>query len=474
MIIQDDIDLPYIVLSIDKYHTFCKEITQVDATNIVMASFDVKSLFTQIPLNENIDICVNESFKQLDNSNENALDLLTCSYLDKNSYFTKNDFKKLLELATLDMHFLFNGTLYKQVDGVAMGSPLGPTLANTFMCYWEEKWLENCPHDFKPLLYRRYVDDTFLIFNSPDHVALFLNFLNSRHINIEFTCDLENNKSLPFLDLHVKRQESCFTTTIYRKATFTGLLSKFESFTPLKYKENLIATLIHRAYKLCSSFSNFDVEVNFLKSILAKNGYPLYLIEKQIKKVLNKLYTPFGEEKPSIQTVPKAIVYFPTYFLGPASSTVSSKLTQLLGEFYPQVSLRIVYTDGNTLGNHFSFKDKIPKHCLSNVIYKYTCGFCQEFYIGMTCRQFRSRIREHCGLTVRTGKPCAEGSETFSEIRNHCNKEHQKHVDPDRFEIIARLRHKGDLETLESLYQRSLKPKIINQQQSVPLLSYSN
>ena len=212
---------------------------------------------------------------------------------------------------------------------------------------------------------------------------------------------------------------------------------------------------------MCSSFSNFDVEVNFLKSILAKNGYPLYLIKKQIKKVLNKLYTPFGEEKPSIQTVPKAIVYFPTYFLGPASSTVSSKLTQLLGEFYPQVSLRIVYTDGNTLGNHFSFKDKIPKHCLSNVIYKYTCGFCQEFYIGMTCRQFRNRICEHCGLT-------------FSEIRNHCNKEHQKHVGPDGFEIIALLRHKADLETLESLYQRSLKPKIINQQQSVPLLCYSN
>ena len=136
----------------------------------------------------------------------------------------------------------------------------------------------------------------------------------------------------------------------------------------------------------------------------------------------------------------------------------------------PQVSLRIVYTDGDTIGNRFPFKDKISKLCMPNVIYKYTCEFCKEFYIGKTCRQFRCRIREHCGLTIRTGKPCASGCEVFSEVRNHCRKEHQKQVDPDSFEIVARLRYKGDLETLESLYQRSLKPKITNQQQSVPLL----
>ena len=338
----------------------------------------------------------------------------------------------------------------------------------------ERKWLFMCPAEFKPVFYRRYVDDTFLVFNSPDHVPLFLDYLNSRHTNIDFTCEVENNKLLPFLDLHVERTESCFSTSIYRKATFTGLLSKFESFTPLKYKENLIGTLIHRAYKLCSSFMKFDVEVNFLKTILSKNGYPLPLVEKQINTVLSKLYTPFGKEKPCIETVPKATVYFATYFLGAASSAVSSKLTQLLAEFYPQVSLRIVYTDGDTIGNRFTFKDKMSKQCLSNVIYKYTCEFCKEFYIGMTCRQFRCRIREHCGLTVRKGNPCAKGSEVFSEVRNHCREKHQQHVDPDSFEVVARLRHKGDLETLESLYQRSLKPKIINQQQSVPLLSYSS
>ena len=86
-----------------------------------------------------------------------------------------------------------------------MGNPLGPTLANAFMCHMERKWLADCPADFKPALYRRYVDDTFLVFNSESHIALFLNYLNSKHPSIQFTFENENNNVLPFLDLKVER-----------------------------------------------------------------------------------------------------------------------------------------------------------------------------------------------------------------------------------------------------------------------------
>ena len=51
---------------------------------------------------------------------------------------SKTKFKELLSLATKDLHFIFEGTLYKQIDGVAMGSPLSPTLANAFLAYHEE------------------------------------------------------------------------------------------------------------------------------------------------------------------------------------------------------------------------------------------------------------------------------------------------------------------------------------------------
>ena len=69
-------------------------------------------------------------------------------------------------MATKDSHFIFDGTLYKQIDGAAMGFPLGPTLANAFFVYHKKNWLEHCPVEYRPLYYCRYVDDIFVLFNS--------------------------------------------------------------------------------------------------------------------------------------------------------------------------------------------------------------------------------------------------------------------------------------------------------------------
>ena len=44
-----------------------------------------------------------------------------------------------------------------------MGSPLGPTQANAFLCHYEKNWLNECPSQFKPVVYRRYVDDIFFV-----------------------------------------------------------------------------------------------------------------------------------------------------------------------------------------------------------------------------------------------------------------------------------------------------------------------
>ena len=79
-----------------------------------------------------------------------------------------------------------------------MGSSLGPTLANAFLCFHEQIWLNECPEEFKPVYYRRYVDDIFVLFRSPDYLQKFKNYLNSRHRNISFTCEKEQNNSMHF------------------------------------------------------------------------------------------------------------------------------------------------------------------------------------------------------------------------------------------------------------------------------------
>ena len=62
-----------------------------------------------------------------------------------------------------------------------MGSHLGPTLANLFLVNYESKWLKDCPVQFAPKYYRRYVDDIFLLFKAKDHVKKFFCYMNSRH-----------------------------------------------------------------------------------------------------------------------------------------------------------------------------------------------------------------------------------------------------------------------------------------------------
>ena len=75
---------------------------------------------------------------------------------------SKTEFKELLSLATKNSHFVFDRTLYKQIDGVAIDSPLGPILANAFLVCHDKNWLEHCPLEYRSLYYRRYVDDIFV------------------------------------------------------------------------------------------------------------------------------------------------------------------------------------------------------------------------------------------------------------------------------------------------------------------------
>ena len=99
------------------------------------------------------------------------------------------DFRKLLELSVLNSFFLFDNQLYSQIEGVGMGLPLGPTFANVFMCHHEKLWLKDFPDDFKPVFYRRYVDECFLLFKDQSHSRQFLGYLNDKHANISFTME---------------------------------------------------------------------------------------------------------------------------------------------------------------------------------------------------------------------------------------------------------------------------------------------
>ena len=150
--------------------SFVDEITQLILSHdAVMVSFDVASLFTNIPLDETVNIILDNHFSGTD------------EVFVENCVFSKPQFKKLLEFAVKSNHFIFNNHLYEQTDGVAMGSLLGPSFANIFMRALEQNFLPNCPSNYKPIFYRRFVDDTFCIFQNRTQVECFLNYLNPQY-----------------------------------------------------------------------------------------------------------------------------------------------------------------------------------------------------------------------------------------------------------------------------------------------------
>ena len=116
---------------------------------------------------------------------------------------SKIEFKQLLSLATKESYSIFNGKLYKQVGGVAMGSPLGPTLVNVFLVHFEKSWLQNCASDFKPHYCGRYFDDIFVSFTSAKHVEVFQHFLNGRHADMSFTIESEKQNRMFSFDVQI-------------------------------------------------------------------------------------------------------------------------------------------------------------------------------------------------------------------------------------------------------------------------------
>ena len=237
-----------------------------------------------------------------------------------------------------------------------MDSPLGPSLANAFLAHYEQVWLDDCPDEFKPVYYKRYVDDIFVLFRSPHHLEKFNEYLNTKHANIKFTSEKEVNRSLPFLDVLTSRNKEGFTTTVYRKPTFSGVYSSFNSFITDQYKHGLICTLLFRILSIVSDFSKSHEEVNYLKDVLKKNSFSINLVDNCKKIFLNKQFS----QKMLEHTVPKKELFIVLPYLGMPSLCLRTRLQKSIISNISFCKIKVIFKSSKRLANFFRFKDKIP------------------------------------------------------------------------------------------------------------------
>ena len=353
-----------------------------------------------------------------------------------------------------------------------MGSPLGPALANIFVGYYEEKLFSEI---VKPAVYFRYVDDTFVIFQSERESSEFLIKLNDLHSSLKFTSEKETNNGLPFLDVFVERSDTKYVTSVYRKPTFTGQYLRWESFTPLKRKASLVSTLVHRALMICSK-NKLKEEIRRIKEILLDNGYPESFVLKQMSKKIAQFSEPkqFGPDK--------CPVYLRVTYTGTASLTLAKNVKAAVGNCYGSVTTRVVFASKPMLPT--ARKDVLPALQKSSVIYEYKCH-CDSRYVGRTSQRLQDRIKQHVPKWLRqhTGsqrlqpdracKKTKSVPECDSAIGQHLlmNDQCAANYNENQFSILDTARSLFHLSLLEATYIRLRRPNLCRQKEFVYTLN---
>ena len=344
---------------------FVKSMDSLNSIHTKMFSLDVSSLFTSVPLEETIDYLCN--YIQVHNCN-------ICLPPDA--------LKRLLLFCTRNVQFKFNGEIYRQKDGVAMGSPLGPLLADIFMASLENTRLLPYIDNFH--FYKRYVDDILCMAEETVDLQELLRCFNSVHNNINFTLECEKDKQINFLDvLLTRRSDGSFKRAIHRKATWNDQYLHFSSFIPMRMKRNLIHCLTGRAMKICTDDAIND-ELKFLRNLFTANGYPEHFVDKNMK-LSRKSKSEFGPTKKN--------VYLSLPFKGDIQDEILTKrLTHAVKNTFNAGTIRLHFTSSPLL--RLRLKDKVSDSAASFCVYRFTCS-CGACYIGRTTRRLSERIREH-------------------------------------------------------------------------------
>ena len=408
---------------------------KVDAEEILV-SYDVTSLFTNVPVDETIKILVERAFKNNWFNKTYKLNL------------KKSDLETLLNLAVKHQLFQFDGNLYEQVDGVAMGSPLGPLLANTFMCSLEERLVKQKQ---MPPFYRRFVDDTITKQPSVKSAEEFLSTLNNCHPSLQFTMEIEVEGKLPFLGAELIRKDDRLETKVYIKPTNTGLLLHFDSNVDMNYKKALVVTMLNRAFRLSSTWKYFTEECERLREVFLRLRYPPCLLDSIFSRFINKKHQTTTESAPVNREEKESVLRLLVPFKSQKSADV---LRRQLNSLCNLVGTRIqpVFSS-KKIAEEFRIEETKPplvnRQC---VVYKFQCDLCDAGYVGYTCRHLHQRIEEHKGSMI--GQHMKEHGEDTARV-DGC------------FKVLKKCRSKFECLLFEMLFIRDIRPSMNKQSDSI-------
>jgi hypothetical protein len=429
---------------VDSTYEFLQILRTKKINKGMIASFDAESLFTNVPINETINIIIKQTYKNATlpppKMPEKAL-------------------RQLLKICTTEAPFKnINGDIYKQIDGVSMGSPLGPTFANFYMGYLENNVLLTYAN-LKPSIYVRYVDDIFILGKNYNTIVSLKEKLEA-HSVLKFTIEIEKHKKLTFLDTEVEKNLNLIKTKVHVKSTNNGDCLNYYSICPERYKISVIKGMLYRGYHISSDWNIFHEEIERIKQTLTNNNFPMNLIDNTINKFMKTIN---DKHRQANDNSGKNVSF---YYKSQMTSNYKIEEKQLNSIFSTHVK---GFTDDVKVKLNIYYKNKKLKDILiknklcsenylkkdeHHVIYQYTCDRLgcnsNEKYIGLTT----------CSLYTRLGNHTQQGS-----IKEHLQNKHEI-VSLKRMEllnsvtILAKNRNVRDLRFLEAILIKDRKPTL--------------
>jgi len=180
--------------------------------------------------------------------------------------------------------FDFDGKMYKQISGTAMGTPMAPTLANLFVGYLEKKLFEVANWPILESHWLRYIDDIFMLWTGgEDELMKFHQHINTLHTDIHFTM-AHSAHDVPFLDLKLVLEDNFLQSDLYSKPTDTHNLLHYSSCHPKHVKNSIPYSQAIRLRRSCSTLVKFEKKSSELKNHLEKRGYPKRVIQKALHR----------------------------------------------------------------------------------------------------------------------------------------------------------------------------------------------
>ena len=384
-------------------------------------SYDVVSLYTNVPVLEAIEVCT---------------DLLFNLPMDRRPKIDKETFTVLAKIASCDVLLSTHDGFYIQRDGLAMGSPPAPHFANGWLAQFEESIRGEAR------LYFRYMDD-ILKEVKREYAEQQLSYINDLHPNLTFTLEREKEQQLPVLDMKIFHNQTtgALSSTWYNKPTDTGLIMNYHALAPKRYKRSVVSGFVYRIYRACSSWEDFDTSLKRAMRILERNQYPPTFYEPVIRQALNDILKVSEDQRPQEKEI-NAIERKPLFiqYRGKCTEEYARAMHKI------QAPCTIVMTLRKLKTVLPSLKPPVEKLLKSGVVYQLTCPRCSASYVGQTGRHLQTRLKEHL---QRAGP-----------MKSHLMQCDSNLTSEDVNILQSTSRGENFLLTLEALHIREQKPSI--------------